>query len=94
VASFKLTDNTSCILEAPLKNASTPNSCTILNNLITIVNINGSSMIQGGSIITFSLSGMKNPDLVQDVGSFIFISFELYNGEIYSIDELTQSNLY
>jgi hypothetical protein len=51
-------------------------------------------MIQGGSIITFSLSGMKNPDLVQDVGSFIFSSFELYNGEIYSIDELTQSNLY
>ena len=80
MASFKLTDNTSCVLEAPLQNASTPKTCTIVNNLITIVNINGSSMVQAGSTITFTLSGMKNSDLVQDVGSFVFSSFEVFNG--------------
>ena len=88
VANFGIAALDSCTLGAPRSNAvENPTSCSISNNVITIVGINGGSEVAKDGTIQFSLPGMSNPNAVQDVGAFaVTASVEDADG-VYAIAE-------
>jgi len=74
---------------------STPGTCTVNSEVITITQPFGSSgTYTGGTALSFVINGGYNPMSVKPVGAFIITSYNVISSTQYLVDNATASGLF
>jgi hypothetical protein len=89
----------SCTLSSVTGVSTTPTSCTVKDNVLTIVDPFGSSgsytWSSSGTALSFIFStGGTNPISVKDSGTFTVNTYAKYSGTYYIVDTYSSDGLY